>query len=51
MAASYWIKWWLVGTWAGVCLSFPASYDESDYEKLIEMMEVMAAGKVSEKNP
>ena len=49
MAASYWIKWLLVGALAGLCLSFPAPYDESEYKKLIEMMEVMAAGKVSAK--
>ena len=51
MAASHWIKWLLIGALAGFCLSFPAPYDESEYEKLIEMMEVMAAGKVSAKNP
>ena len=47
MAASKWIRWLLVGVLVGVSLSFPAPYDESEYEKLIEMMEVMAAGKVS----
>ena len=51
MAASHWIKWLLVGALAGFCFSFPAPYDESEYEKLIEMMEVMAAGKVSTKDP
>ena len=47
MASSSWIKWLLVGSMVGLCLCFPAPYDESEYEKLIEMMEAMAAGKVS----
>ena len=47
MATSNWIKWLLVGVLAGMTLSFPTSYEDLEYEKLLEIMEAMAAPKVS----